>query len=78
MEEAASKGGFEVKQVVVAKFNDGVSEEQIEQITKVFANLLNLIPSIKAFRCFALFIADNLNYCALCYCNVVSEITSAE
>ncbi|KAH6833057.1 heat stable protein 1 [Perilla frutescens var. hirtella] len=40
----------EVKHLVLVKFKDGVSEEQIEEYIKQFANLVNLVPSMKAFR----------------------------
>lgn len=40
----------EVKHVVLAKFKDGVSEEQIEQLVKDYANLVNLIEPMKSFK----------------------------
>ncbi|XP_047959512.1 stress-response A/B barrel domain-containing protein HS1-like [Salvia hispanica] len=46
MEE--SKG--EVKHILLAKFNDGLSEQQIDECIKEYANLVNLVPSMKAFR----------------------------
>ncbi|KZV54883.1 hypothetical protein F511_35958 [Dorcoceras hygrometricum] len=46
MEEA--KG--EVKHILIAKFKDGISEEQIEEYIKEYANLVNLVPSMKAFQ----------------------------
>ncbi|PIN23264.1 hypothetical protein CDL12_04030 [Handroanthus impetiginosus] len=46
MEE--SKG--EVKHILLAKFKEGLSEEQIEDYIKQYANLVNLVPSMKAFR----------------------------
>lgn len=48
MEEA--KGP--VKHVLLAKFKDGVSPEQIEQLIKGYANLVNLIEPMKAFHWF--------------------------
>lgn len=46
MEEA--KG--EVKHILIAKFKDGTSEVQIEEYIKEYANLVNLVPSMKAFH----------------------------
>ncbi|KAH6788328.1 heat stable protein 1 [Perilla frutescens var. frutescens] len=46
MEESSG----EVKHLVLVKFKDGVSEEQIVECIKQFANLVNLVPSMKAFR----------------------------
>lgn len=40
----------EVKHVVLLKFKEGVSEQQIDEYIKQFANLVNLIPSIKSFK----------------------------
>ncbi|KAL8490519.1 hypothetical protein ACS0TY_022514 [Phlomoides rotata] len=40
----------EVKHLVIAKFKDGMSEHQIEEYIKEYANLVNLVPSMKAFR----------------------------
>ncbi|KAL3508211.1 hypothetical protein ACH5RR_033593 [Cinchona calisaya] len=46
MEEA--KG--EVKHVLLAKFKDGLSEDEIEKLIKGYANLVNLIEPMKAFK----------------------------
>ncbi|KAL1539153.1 Stress-response A/B barrel domain-containing protein hs1 [Salvia divinorum] len=46
MEE--SKG--EVKHILLVKFKDGLSEQQIYEYIKEYANLVNLVPSMKAFR----------------------------
>ncbi|KAH6771614.1 heat stable protein 1 [Perilla frutescens var. hirtella] len=40
----------EVKHLLLAKFNDGLTEEQIEDYIKQYANLVNLVPSMKSFR----------------------------
>ena len=45
MEEA--KG--EVRHVLLAKFKDGLSEDEIDQLIKGYANLVNLIPPMKSF-----------------------------
>ncbi|CAI9762590.1 unnamed protein product [Fraxinus pennsylvanica] len=42
--------GKVVKHILLAKFKDGLSEEQIEEIIKGYASLVNLVPSMKAFR----------------------------
>ncbi|XP_073062137.1 stress-response A/B barrel domain-containing protein HS1 [Primulina eburnea] len=46
MEEA--KG--EVKHILIAKFKDGISELQIKEYIEEYANLVNLVPSMKAFH----------------------------
>ncbi|GFP87157.1 probable protein pop3 [Phtheirospermum japonicum] len=43
-------GNGEVKHILLAKFKDGISEEQIEEYIKEYANLVNLVPSMKAFK----------------------------
>ncbi|XP_027115846.1 stress-response A/B barrel domain-containing protein HS1-like [Coffea arabica] len=45
MEEA--KG--EVRHVLLAKFKGGLSEDEIDQLIKGYANLVNLIPPMKSF-----------------------------
>lgn len=40
----------EVKHIVMVKFKDGVSEEQIEQLVKDYANLVKLIEPMKSFK----------------------------
>ncbi|XP_057806118.1 stress-response A/B barrel domain-containing protein HS1-like [Salvia miltiorrhiza] len=40
----------ELKHIVLAKFKDGLSEQQIDEYIKEYANLVNLVPSLKAFR----------------------------
>ncbi|KAI5650971.1 hypothetical protein M9H77_36976 [Catharanthus roseus] len=40
----------EVKHILLAKFKDGVSEEQIELLIKEYANLVNLIEPMKSFQ----------------------------
>ncbi|KAK6146255.1 hypothetical protein DH2020_020124 [Rehmannia glutinosa] len=47
MEERGKIG--EVKHILLAKFK-GVSEQQIEECIKQYANLVNLIPSMKSFK----------------------------
>ncbi|GMN55081.1 hypothetical protein TIFTF001_024204 [Ficus carica] len=39
-----------VKHVLLAKFKEGVSEDQIEKLIKDYANLINLIEPMKAFH----------------------------
>ncbi|KGN57187.1 stress-response A/B barrel domain-containing protein HS1 [Cucumis sativus] len=40
-----------VKHILLAKFKNGISEEQIDQLIKGYANLVNLIEPMKAFQC---------------------------
>ncbi|PQM34064.1 putative protein Pop3 [Prunus yedoensis var. nudiflora] len=47
MEEEA-KGG--VKNVLLAKFKEGTSESQIDQLIQGYANLVNLIDPMKSFH----------------------------
>ncbi|KAL3829313.1 hypothetical protein ACJIZ3_018115 [Penstemon smallii] len=44
------EGKGEVKHIVLAKFKDEMSEAQIEESIKQYANLVNLVPSMKSFR----------------------------
>lgn len=39
-----------VKHVLLAKFKEGVSEDQIEKLIKDYADLVNLIEPMKAFH----------------------------
>ncbi|KAL2530684.1 putative protein Pop3 [Forsythia ovata] len=39
-----------VKHILLGKFKDGISEEQIQEYIKGYANLVNLVPTMKAFR----------------------------
>ncbi|KAJ7955285.1 Stress responsive A/B barrel domain protein [Quillaja saponaria] len=39
-----------MKHVVLVKFKDKIPPDQIEQLIKEFANLVNLIPSMKSFH----------------------------
>ena len=39
-----------VKHVLLAKFKEGTSEEQISCLIKSYANLVNLIDPMKAFH----------------------------
>ncbi|CAI9109802.1 OLC1v1009706C1 [Oldenlandia corymbosa var. corymbosa] len=50
--EATGKpgGGGEVKHILLAKFKDGLSEQQIEELIKGYAKLVNLIEPMKAFK----------------------------
>ncbi|XP_042029488.1 stress-response A/B barrel domain-containing protein HS1-like [Salvia splendens] len=41
---------MEIKHVLVVKFKESVSEEQIEDCIKQYGKLVDLIPSIKAFK----------------------------
>ncbi|KAK4717041.1 hypothetical protein R3W88_015379 [Solanum pinnatisectum] len=43
------KGGV-VKHILLAKFKDGIPPEQIDQLIKQYANLVNLIEPMKAFQ----------------------------
>ncbi|KAG8372831.1 hypothetical protein BUALT_Bualt12G0107900 [Buddleja alternifolia] len=45
-----SEGKEEVKHLVIAKFKDDLSDDQIQQYIKEYANLVNLVPSMKAFK----------------------------
>ncbi|KAL0288074.1 UNVERIFIED_CONTAM: Stress-response A/B barrel domain-containing protein HS1 [Sesamum calycinum] len=44
------EGNGEVKHILLAKFKEGISEQQIQNYIKQYANLVNLVPSMKAFR----------------------------
>ncbi|KAG8390073.1 hypothetical protein BUALT_Bualt01G0045500 [Buddleja alternifolia] len=44
------EGKGEVKHILLVKFKDGVTEQQIEELTKQFATLVHLVPSMKAFK----------------------------
>ncbi|KAL8026025.1 hypothetical protein ABFX02_14G002000 [Erythranthe guttata] len=39
----------EVKHILLAKFKQGISEDQIDEYIKQYANLVNLVPSMKSF-----------------------------
>ncbi|XP_022636497.1 stress-response A/B barrel domain-containing protein HS1-like isoform X2 [Vigna radiata var. radiata] len=39
-----------VKHLLLAKFKDDVTPEKIEELIKGYANLVNLIPPMKAFH----------------------------
>ncbi|XP_047172773.1 stress-response A/B barrel domain-containing protein HS1-like [Vigna umbellata] len=39
-----------VKHIVLAKFQDDVTPEKIEELINAFANLVNLIPPMKSFH----------------------------
>ncbi|GAU16823.1 hypothetical protein TSUD_200660 [Trifolium subterraneum] len=39
-----------VKHIVLAKFKDEISEQQIDELIKGYANLVNLIPQMKSFH----------------------------
>ena len=39
-----------VKHILVAKFRDDVTPQRIEELIKGYANLVNLVPSMKAFQ----------------------------
>ncbi|CAH1419606.1 unnamed protein product [Lactuca virosa] len=40
----------EVKHILLAKFKDGVSQEQIDLLIKGYANLVNHVEPMKSFR----------------------------
>ncbi|PON93118.1 Stress responsive alpha-beta barrel [Trema orientale] len=40
-----------VKHVLLAKFKEGTPDDQIEQLIKGYANLVNVIEPMKAFHC---------------------------
>ncbi|EYU45475.1 hypothetical protein MIMGU_mgv1a024900mg, partial [Erythranthe guttata] len=42
-------GKHEVKHMLLAKLKQGISEDEIEGYIKQYANLVNLVPSMKAF-----------------------------
>ncbi|XP_009590268.1 stress-response A/B barrel domain-containing protein HS1 [Nicotiana tabacum] len=46
----AAKGGGVVKHILLAKFKDGIPADQIDQLIKQYANLVNLIEPMKAFH----------------------------
>lgn len=39
-----------VKHVLLAKFKEGITEEQIDQLIKGYANLVNVIEPMKSFQ----------------------------
>ncbi|XP_004508017.1 stress-response A/B barrel domain-containing protein HS1 [Cicer arietinum] len=39
-----------VKHIVIGKFKDEISEERIDELIKGYANLVNLIPTMKSFH----------------------------
>ncbi|KAE9601525.1 hypothetical protein Lal_00040718 [Lupinus albus] len=39
-----------VKHIVLAKFKDDITPQQIHELTKAYANLVNLIPPMKSFH----------------------------
>lgn len=39
-----------MKHVLLAKFKEEVTEEKIEELIKGYANLVSLVPSMKAFH----------------------------
>ncbi|XP_047317636.1 stress-response A/B barrel domain-containing protein HS1-like [Impatiens glandulifera] len=43
-------GGGVVKHLLLAKFKDSVSEDEIQQLIKGYANLVSLIEPMKAFH----------------------------
>ncbi|KAM7484936.1 hypothetical protein LguiA_000945 [Lonicera macranthoides] len=49
MEGGSSKGG-EFKHILLGKFKDGIPPQQIEELIKSYANLVNLIEPMKSFR----------------------------
>lgn len=51
----------EVKHLLLAKFNEGLSEQEIEESIKQYANLVNLVPSMKAFRWYSLSLSLSSN-----------------
>ncbi|XP_022137755.1 stress-response A/B barrel domain-containing protein HS1 [Momordica charantia] len=40
-----------VKHILLAKFKDEITEDQIDKLIKGYANLINLIEPMKAFQC---------------------------
>ncbi|XP_052183516.1 stress-response A/B barrel domain-containing protein HS1 [Diospyros lotus] len=50
MEDPAAKPKGVVKHVLLAKFKDGVSQDQIAQLIKGYAKLVHLIEPMKAFH----------------------------
>ncbi|XP_047317638.1 stress-response A/B barrel domain-containing protein HS1-like [Impatiens glandulifera] len=43
-------GGGGVKHILLAKFKDSVSEDEVQELIKEYANLVNLIEPMKAFH----------------------------
>ena len=39
-----------VKHVVVAKFKEGISQKQVDELIKAYANLVNLTEPMKSFQ----------------------------
>ncbi|XP_054805176.1 stress-response A/B barrel domain-containing protein HS1-like [Prosopis cineraria] len=50
-----------VKHVVVAKFEDDVSPQKMVELIKGFANLVNLVPTMKSFHWGKHVSAENMN-----------------
>ena len=44
------QGNGVVKHMLLVKFKDGVSENQIDELTKGYANLVNLIEPMKSLH----------------------------
>jgi hypothetical protein len=49
-EEEMEEAKGVVKNIVIGKFKDEISQEKIEELIKAFANLVNLIPPMKSFH----------------------------
>ncbi|CAA0834877.1 Probable protein Pop3 [Striga hermonthica] len=60
MAEESKKSGV-VKHILLAKFKEEVSEQMIEECIKQYANLVNLIPSMKSFAWGKDVSVENLN-----------------
>ncbi|KAL7123726.1 hypothetical protein ABFS83_14G001900 [Erythranthe nasuta] len=50
-----------VKHILLAKFKQGISEDQIDEYIKQYANLVNLVPSMKSFSWGKDVSVENLN-----------------
>ncbi|KAL6343835.1 hypothetical protein AAG906_027606 [Vitis piasezkii] len=51
MRSRMEEGKGVVKHVLLAKFKDSTPPDQIEELIKSYANLVSLIPPMKAFHC---------------------------
>ncbi|CAI8610957.1 unnamed protein product [Vicia faba] len=50
-----------VKHIVIGKFKDDISQERTDELIKGYANLVNLIPSMKSFHWGTDVSAENLH-----------------
>ncbi|OIV95284.1 hypothetical protein TanjilG_07440 [Lupinus angustifolius] len=50
-----------VKHIVLGKFKDDVAPQQIHELIKAYANLVNLVPPMKSFHCLCTSDWNNIN-----------------